>query len=299
MAGIQDTDKAKTPASPPKSPTTPTSPRKPIGEPTPGGILPAEHWARAQGDDDAESALGASLASSTTSITSTILHYRTINGRGFHGEIGNVSYCQTWPCGGSLVFLLTCIISHSANILACKDKLYMAPLDTDKIQVLAKSTKDNGLSDMFDRKLALGLGTGTVSRKVESAKSRTCDTGIWAIDFADELPNAQVIGTDISVPQPTWVPQNLKFEIEDFIQEWTFAPESFDYIHSRWLLGSVIDWDNFFAEAYKCCEPGGWVASSEPSGFVESDEAPIRDDSTLGKWGKFFIEGGKTIGRTL
>jgi hypothetical protein len=29
-------------------------------------------------------------------------------------------------------------------------------------------------------------------------------------DFADEYPNAEVIGTDISPIQPSWVPPNLK-----------------------------------------------------------------------------------------
>lgn len=29
-------------------------------------------------------------------------------------------------------------------------------------------------------------------------------------DFADEFPEAEVIGTDISPIQPTWIPPNLK-----------------------------------------------------------------------------------------
>jgi ubiquinone/menaquinone biosynthesis C-methylase UbiE len=66
-------------------------------------------------------------------------------------------------------------------------------------------------------------------------------TGIWAIDFADAFPNTQVTGTDISPIQPSWVPPNLKFEIEDFTEEWTFPGNTFDYIHMRYLYGSVPD----------------------------------------------------------
>lgn len=33
-------------------------------------------------------------------------------------------------------------------------------------------------------------------------------TGIWAIDMADKFPMANVIGTDLSPIQPSWVPPN-------------------------------------------------------------------------------------------
>lgn len=48
-------------------------------------------------DDDVEEyeddpGLGADAESSTASITSSILHYRTINGRTYHSERGNAAY---------------------------------------------------------------------------------------------------------------------------------------------------------------------------------------------------------------
>jgi methylase of polypeptide subunit release factors len=76
-------------------------------------------------------------------------------------------------------------------------------------------------------------------------------TGIWAIDFADQFPSAMVIGTDLSPTQPTWVPPNLKFEIEDFTEEWTFKSDEFDYIHMRSLYGCVADWPRFHQEVYR------------------------------------------------
>ena len=38
-------------------------------------------------------------------------------------------------------------------------------------------------------------------------------TGIWAIDFADQHPEANVLGIDLSPIQPGWVPPNCQFEI--------------------------------------------------------------------------------------
>lgn len=40
-------------------------------------------------------------------------------------------------------------------------------------------------------------------------------TGSWAIDFGDEYPEAEVIGTDLSPIQPAFVPPNVRFFIED------------------------------------------------------------------------------------
>jgi len=76
-------------------------------------------------------------------------------------------------------------------------------------------------------------------------------TGIWAIDFADQYPSASVTGTDLSPTQPRWVPPNVKFEIEDFNDEWTFHPGSFDYIHLGCLLGCVDDCPKFYRQVYK------------------------------------------------
>ena len=40
-------------------------------------------------------------------------------------------------------------------------------------------------------------------------------TGLWAIECADKYPSASVIGTDIAVIQPEYVPPNLTFQIDD------------------------------------------------------------------------------------
>lgn len=45
-----------------------------------------------QYEEDGDSALGQDANNSTASITSSILHYRTIHGRTYHSERGNASY---------------------------------------------------------------------------------------------------------------------------------------------------------------------------------------------------------------
>ncbi|RKK73056.1 hypothetical protein BFJ69_g9620 [Fusarium oxysporum] len=135
-----------------------------------------------------------------------------------------------------------------------------------------------------DIKNAIDIGTGT---------------GIWAIDFADSFPDAQVIGTDVSPIQPGWIPPNLRFDIEDCTQEWTFAPNSQDYIHFRWLVGSIVDWDQLFKEAYRCLKPGGYIESHEALSRMDCDDGTITEKSAMHQWGKFFVEGGRKIGRSF
>ena len=88
-------------------------------------------------------------------------------------------------------------------------------------------------------------------------------------------------------------------EIEDCTQFWTFPPDSIDYVHMRWLTGSIPDWYALFAEAYRTCSPGGWVESHEPSSCLQSDHVPVPGESALGQWGKFFFEGGRKTGRSF
>ncbi|RBA16074.1 hypothetical protein FPRO05_11924 [Fusarium proliferatum] len=106
-------------------------------------------------------------------------------------------------------------------------------------------------------------------------------------------------GTDISPIQPGWIPPNLRFDIEDCTQEWTFAPNSQDYIHFRWLVGSIVDWEQLFKEAYRCLKPGGYIESHEALSRMDCDDGSITEKSAMHQWGKFFVEGGKKIGRSF
>ncbi|KAF4998523.1 hypothetical protein FDECE_11764 [Fusarium decemcellulare] len=240
-----------------KTPTSPVAPAQ--------ALHSVEHWEQLAGetaeDDSADddSALGANPAESTESITSSILQYRTINGRTFHSERGNARY---WA-------------SNDEQQNESMDIVESSTLELEQVQPLKMTFRKH-------RKL------------IHSELS-----GIWAIDFADEFPNAEVIGTDISPIQPSWIPPNLKFEIDDCMQEWTFEPDSFDFVHMRFLYGSIKDWSFLIKQAYKACKPGGWTESLEASAMMESDDGTVTKSSAMAEWGRFFIEGGKKMGQTF
>lgn len=117
-------------------------------------------------------------------------------------------------------------------------------------------------------------------------------------DFGDQFPNAEVIGTDVSPIQPSWVPPNVRFEIDDANLDWTFQDNSFDFIHVRCMLGTIADWPEFYREAYRCLKPGGWIEHHDEEPEWTTDDG-LPEDSPMGQWYKVFTEGGKKFGRTF
>lgn len=126
-------------------------------------------------------------------------------------------------------------------------------------------------------------------------------TGIWAIDMADMYPQATIIGTDISPIQPSWVPPNCFFEIEDAQTDWTFAQASFDFIHMRALYGSISDWSKLYRQAFATLKPGGWLENFEFTITLHSDTPEIRNDPDhiFKRWANVFHEAGDRMNRTL
>lgn len=47
--------------------------------------------------------------------------------------------------------------------------------------------------------------------------------------------------------------------MDDCSQPWTFSENSLDFVHIRYLAGSIQDWPALFREAYRCTKPGGWI----------------------------------------
>ncbi|KAI1275442.1 S-adenosyl-L-methionine-dependent methyltransferase [Xylaria sp. FL0933] len=234
--------------------------------------IPDTHWTQPvhdnpdndddeEGFDDGDSALGDDAASTTASLSASILEYRTFHGRTYHSLQGTADHWT--PNDDAHLESMDCV--HHLLTLLLDNKLYLAPIADGAIKVL-----DIG-----------------------------CGTGIWAIDFADAHPEAEVVGTDISPSQPEWVPPNLKFEIEDCTQPWTYPRDTFDFIHLRYLFGSIPDWDALYAEAFKACKPGGWVEAVDPSVNLRSDDGSVREGTAFYDWGRLFNEAASKYGRTM
>ncbi|OIW24750.1 S-adenosyl-L-methionine-dependent methyltransferase [Coniochaeta ligniaria NRRL 30616] len=120
-------------------------------------------------------------------------------------------------------------------------------------------------------------------------------TGIWAIEFAEQNPQSDVLGTDLSPIQPEYVPGNCHFEIDDAEDEWVFS-HPFDYIHGRYMCAFLKDFGKLFRSAYANLNPGGWVEFQETLINFQAIDNTL-EGTALQRWNKLLLEGIRAMGR--
>lgn len=189
------------------------------------------------------------ITSTAASLASQVTDYRYENGRRYHAyHSGSGSYwAPNDEAQGNQEELF-----HHVYMLRLGGDLYLAPI-----------TKEKKPERILD------LGTGY---------------GHWCLDMAGEFPEAVIIGNDLSPIQPTYVPPNVNFEIDDFNEEWLHPTNHFDYVHGRALYGSVKDWDVLLKRVIKVLKPGGWWESVETVVEILSDDDSVPKDADVLRW---------------
>ena len=211
--------------------------------------------------DDADSGLGSNGSTLSISLEQQAYKFRYFNGRRYHAE----------QCNGTEYYLPNdeleldrLDLQHHLFLQTLKGSLHCAPLAQDI-------------------KSVLDVGTGT---------------GIWAIDFADLHPSCIVIGTDLSPVQPSYIPPNCRFYVEDVEKPWSFD-QAFDYIHGRMLVVSIKNWAEFFRQAYANLKPGGYIELQDLNFPVRCDDGTAPPDSPLMQWSSYMMEGARNLGIDL
>ncbi|CAI0642800.1 unnamed protein product [Colletotrichum noveboracense] len=228
--------------------------------PQPNTTTDHEVTITADEDDGTASQYAPSVSSSTNSITSSIYEYRIENGRTYHKY---------------------------------KDGKYMVPNDARELERLDHQHY------MFMRTFDDRLGTAPPAQP-GSEVGRVLDlgtgTGIWAMDFGDEHPEAEVLGVDLSATLPEFTPPNVKFEIDDVEESWTYS-EPFDYIHSRMMNSSISDWRDYIKKCYDNLYPGGYLELSEIDIVLLSDDGTLKPEHYSWKIGRLLEEATEKAGR--
>ncbi|KAF4782103.1 TAM domain methyltransferase [Colletotrichum scovillei] len=214
----------------------------------------------AEESDTSGSELGESVASSTTSLSASILEYRIENGRTYHrykdGKYG-------MPNDETEAERLD--LQHDICVYTFDDRLGMAPPCDDTAKV--------------GRVLDIGAGTGS-----------------WAMDFGDLHPESEVLGVDLSPVRADFVPPNVRFEIDDVEDVWTYS-QPFEYIHSRFMTAAIDDWDVFIKRCYDNLTPGGYLELQEADVMPKSDDDLLPKDSSIVKYVNMLHEASEITGR--
>jgi len=210
-------------------------------------------------DTDQDSALGSDDAASlTTSVESSVASFRMEHGRRYHGHGDGVA---SYPLPNDEEEIDRLEIQHKVWEISLNKRLYLAPLSATTTSVL-----DVG-----------------------------CGTGAWCIEFADAHPHTQVLGTDLSPIQPSNIPPNCRFLVDDANADWTF-PEKFDFIHTRALNFGVKDWEHLLAQAFEHLKPGGWIELHEFHIPFQCDDGSAAPESAVIQWGAIAVEAAAKIG---
>ncbi|GKT52087.1 secondary metabolism regulator LAE1 [Colletotrichum spaethianum] len=197
------------------------------------------------------------ISSYSASLTSSIIDYPEEYGRRYHAyRAGSYQFPNDEREIDRLDFNHTLIARTTGQ-------LFLAPIEKDKTHRI------------------LDVGTGT---------------GIWAIEIGDGFPNAEVVGIDLSAIQPSFVPPNVKFEIDDAESSWV-GNAKYDFIFSRYLALSIANWPRLVGNIYTNLNNNGWAEFQDYSLTLDSDDGTLTDDHQTMKWQKWGNEIAEKIGR--
>jgi SAM-dependent methyltransferase len=122
--------------------------------------------------------------------------------------------------------------------------------------------------------------------------------GIWAADFAEEYPMAEVTGIDV-FPQPTiGAPSNCHFMIMDAEKDWEMLEGKFDIIHTRLVPFHGKEVPGLLLRCYEHLKPGGYIEMQESWPPCQTD-APAGAPDHLSKiieWTKLRLDATAKLG---
>ncbi|KAJ7500887.1 S-adenosyl-L-methionine-dependent methyltransferase [Mycena galericulata] len=90
-----------------------------------------------------------------------------------------------------------------------------------------------------------------------------CGSGAWAIQAAQQFPDAEVIAVDSTQLPDRPLPPNMRFELADLATELKFENNAFDIVHARFVMSHVVNGKDTVKGAARLVKPGGLLLMEE------------------------------------
>ncbi|KAF6803746.1 methyltransferase domain-containing protein [Colletotrichum sojae] len=217
-------------------------------------------------DEDTQSEVGSSIASSRTSLRSSLLDYRVENGRTYH-RYKDGKYA---------------IPNDEREQDRLGHHIHPWNLFPERANSIIDLTHQSWLLTLDDR---LGVAPPCKEGVPRSA-------GSWTSVRGPEY-GLSTLGTSTLKPS---VPLNVTFEVDDLEDEWIFS-RPFDYIHSRMISGSIADWRAYLQNCFDNLNPGGYVEVQDKDLLIRSDDDTLKPDGPLMKWTNLLHDATHKLGR--
>ncbi|KAK3680567.1 S-adenosyl-L-methionine-dependent methyltransferase [Podospora appendiculata] len=185
-----------------------------------------------------------SSSKASTSVTSSVYHHAYENGRRYHAY----RYGR-YPIPNDDLEQNREDMRHASMLETTDGKLFYAPIGDHPGKII-------------------DIGTGT---------------GIWAIEMGDLFPSAEILGLDLSPIQPTWVPPNVKFIVDDIEDEWA-SGSGWDYAHFRNMAVILRDLQKVVDQTFHHLKPGGWIEFQETWGMPFCEDGTMPEDDIMKRY---------------
>ena len=92
------------------------------------------------------------------------------------------------------------------------------------------------------------------------------------------------------------MPNNVKFEIDDAEQPWTFRTP-FDFIHIRYMAAAISDWPRLVRQTYEHTKPGGYAEFQDFMLEYYSEDGSMKPEMSISRWIHTLLQAAKDFGK--
>ncbi|KAI0912010.1 S-adenosyl-L-methionine-dependent methyltransferase [Ustulina deusta] len=143
-------------------------------------------------------------------------------------------------------------------------------LPNDEIEQQREELMHILVMDILDQQLYLAPMAEPPKKVMDLATG----IGLWAIEMGDRYPEANILGLDLSPIQPTSVPPNVTFQVDDVEDTWVHDND-YDFIHMREACGYMRSTPTVIESAIAHLKPGGWLELQEFHWVAEKEDGTI------------------------